>query len=56
MQFDLNVVGNDGKVIRFNNIKSNSPLKKLMNDYCDSLKVARSDVRFTFDGKRIKET
>lgn len=54
-QLNLKVIGQDGQVVQFK-IKRNTPLRKLMNAYCDRARLVASTVRFTFDGCRINET
>jgi small ubiquitin-related modifier len=53
-QLNLKVVGQDGQVVQFK-IKQNTPLRKLMNAYCDRAKLVQNTVRFTFDGSRIND-
>ena len=54
-QLNLKVLGSDGQVVQFK-IKKNTPLRKLMNAYCDRCKLAPNTIRFMFDGGRIDET
>ncbi|XP_064608574.1 small ubiquitin-related modifier 2-like [Liolophura sinensis] len=52
---NVTVKGQDGGVVHFK-IKRNTPLRKLMNAYCERSSVAASSVRFMFDGSPISET
>ena len=54
-QLNLKVLGQDGQVVQFK-IKKATPLRKLMNAYCDRCKLAQNTIRFMFDGSRIDET
>ena len=54
-QLNLKVVGSDGQVVQFK-IKRNTPLRKLINAYCDRCRLAQNTIRFMFDGSRIDET
>ena len=54
-QLNIKVIGQDGNVIQFK-IKKNTPFRKLMNAYCDRTKLVQSNIRFVFDGNRIRET
>jgi small ubiquitin-related modifier len=49
---NVKVKGASGDEI-FYKIKSNTPLKKLMDAYCDKSKKSVTEVRFLFDGTRI---
>ncbi|XP_070552731.1 small ubiquitin-related modifier 3-like [Ptychodera flava] len=51
---NLKVTGQDGTVVQFK-IKRHTPLKKLMNAYCDRQGLRRNAIRFTFDGNPINE-
>ncbi|XP_002734041.1 small ubiquitin-related modifier 3-like [Saccoglossus kowalevskii] len=50
----LKVSGQDGTVVQFK-IKRHTPLKKLMNAYCDRQGLERTAFRFRFDGQPINE-
>lgn len=52
---NLKVTGQDGSVVHFK-IKKNTPLRKLMNAYCDRTGVKSGVMRFRFDGQPINET
>ena len=54
-QLNLKVLGQDGQVVQFKT-KTNMPLRKLMNAYCDRNRLVLSTIRFMFDGNRIDET
>ena len=43
-QLNLRVIGQDGEVIQFK-IKMNTPFRKLMNVYCDRLKLVQNNIR-----------
>jgi len=49
---NLKVTGQDGSVVHFK-IKKNTPLKKLMNAYCDRAGLKMASVRFRFDGSPV---
>jgi len=51
---NLKVLGQDGAVVQFK-IKKHTPLRKLMNAYCDREGLAIAAVRFRFDGIPINE-
>lgn len=51
---NLKVTGSDGSVVHFK-IKKNTPLKKLMQAYCDRQGFQRNTIRFTFDGGHVGE-
>lgn len=36
-------------------IKKTTPFRKLMDAYCKKLGLSKQDVRFTFDGNRLRE-
>lgn len=52
---NLKVQGQDGSVVHFK-IKRNTPLRKLMNAYCERTGVRQPQVRFQFDGTRLNDT
>merc|ERR1711881_54982 len=52
---NLKVAGQDGSVVQFK-IKKHTPLRKLMQAYCDRQGLQISLVRFRFDGNPVKET
>ncbi|KAF3419921.1 hypothetical protein QLX08_000313 [Tetragonisca angustula] len=51
---NLKVLGQDSAVVQFK-IKKHTPLRKLMNAYCDRVGLAIAAVRFRFDGEPINE-
>lgn len=51
---NIRVVGQDGSEVFFR-IKTNTPLSKLMDAYCDRQSINRQQVRFMFDGERLPE-
>ncbi|XP_053973645.1 small ubiquitin-related modifier 3 [Hylaeus anthracinus] len=51
---NLRVLGQDSAVVQFK-IKKHTPLRKLMNAYCDRVGLAIAAVRFRFDGQPINE-
>ncbi|XP_014216491.1 small ubiquitin-related modifier 3 [Copidosoma floridanum] len=51
---NLKVLGQDSGVVQFK-IKKHTPLRKLMNAYCDRAGLAIAAVRFRFDGQPIHE-
>jgi len=51
-QINLKVTGQDNTVVHFK-IKTTTPLKKLMQAYCDRQGLSIHQLRFTFDGERI---
>ncbi|XP_014483434.1 PREDICTED: small ubiquitin-related modifier 3 [Dinoponera quadriceps] len=51
---NLKVLGQDNAVVQFK-IKKHTPLRKLMNAYCDRVGLAIAAVRFRFDGQPINE-
>ncbi|XP_076170130.1 small ubiquitin like modifier [Ptiloglossa arizonensis] len=51
---NLKVLGQDSAVVQFK-IKKHTPLRKLMNAYCDRVGLAIAAVRFRFDGQPINE-
>ncbi|XP_060857975.1 small ubiquitin-related modifier 2-A-like [Metopolophium dirhodum] len=52
---NLKVLGQDNAVVQFK-IKKNTPLKKLMNAYCERTGISFETVRFRFDGQAITAT
>lgn len=52
---NVKVTGSAGDETFFT-IKSNTPLKKLMDAYCYKSNKSVSEVRFLFDGTRINPT
>jgi len=52
---NLRVTGQDGSVVQFK-IKRHTPLRKLMQAYCDKQGQSMSNIRFRFDGQAINET
>ncbi|CAD6236995.1 GSCOCG00002094001-RA-CDS [Cotesia congregata] len=52
---NLKVLGQDSAVVQFK-IKKHTPLRKLMNAYCERAGLAIALVRFRFDGAPINET
>lgn len=52
---NIKVTGQDGNTVHFK-IKRKTPLRKLMNAYCDRAGLTSSMVRFRFDGNPINET
>ena len=52
---NLRVTGQDGSVVQFK-IKKHTPLRKLMQAYCDRQGQSMSNIRFRFDGQAINET
>lgn len=51
---NLKVLGQDNAVVQFK-IKRHTPLRKLMNAYCDRAGLSMQVVRFRFDGSPINE-
>ncbi|ALC38481.1 smt3 [Drosophila busckii] len=51
---NLKVLGQDNAVVQFK-IKKHTPLRKLMNAYCDRAGLSMQVVRFRFDGQPINE-
>uniref|UniRef100_A0A8D8ZK54 Small ubiquitin-related modifier n=1 Tax=Cacopsylla melanoneura TaxID=428564 RepID=A0A8D8ZK54_9HEMI len=51
---NLKVLGQDNNVVQFK-IKKGTPLRKLMNAYCERCNLSMSTVRFRFDGQAINE-
>ncbi len=43
-QLNLRVIGQDGEVVQFK-IKTNTPFRKLMNAYCDRMKLVQQNIR-----------
>ncbi|XP_018335344.1 small ubiquitin-related modifier 2 [Agrilus planipennis] len=54
-QINVKVLGQDNTVVQFK-IKKHTPLRKLMNVYCDRAGLSMGVVRFRFDGNPINET
>ncbi|XP_044732288.1 small ubiquitin-related modifier 2 [Chrysoperla carnea] len=52
---NLKVMGQDQAIVQFK-IKKQTPLRKLMNAYCDRAGLAMSTVRFRYDGNVVNET
>ncbi|CAI0397376.1 unnamed protein product [Linum tenue] len=52
-RIDLKVKSQDGGEVFFK-IKKNTPLKKLMNAYCDRQSMDFNAVVFLFDGRKIR--
>lgn len=52
---NLKVMGQDNAIVQFK-IKKHTPLRKLMNAYCDRAGLAMAAVRFRFDGQAINES
>ncbi|KAB0389984.1 hypothetical protein E2I00_016828 [Balaenoptera physalus] len=52
---NLKVAGQDGSVVQFN-IKSHTPLSKLLKAYCEQQGMSMRQIRFQFDGQPINET
>jgi len=52
---NLRVTGQDGSVVQFK-IKRHTPLRKLMQAYCDKQGQSMANIRFRFDGAAINET
>ncbi|KAL7742014.1 hypothetical protein ACLKA6_018268 [Drosophila palustris] len=48
------LLGQDNAVVQFK-IKKHTPLRKLMNAYCDRAGLSMQVVRFRFDGQPINE-
>jgi len=51
---NLRVTGQDGSVVQFK-IKKHTPLRKLMQAYCDRQGQSMSNIRFRFDGQAINQ-
>ncbi|XP_031575175.1 small ubiquitin-related modifier 3-like [Actinia tenebrosa] len=51
---NLKVGGQDGAVVHFK-IKKKTPLRKLMNAYCDRQGLVKGQLRFQFDGNPIND-
>mmetsp|Transcript_18082 Transcript_18082/g.69951 ORF Transcript_18082/g.69951 Transcript_18082/m.69951 type:complete len:100 (+) Transcript_18082:57-356(+) len=51
---NLRVVGQNGNEVYFK-IRRNTPLRKLMNAYCDRQSLGRDTVRFLVDGERLQD-
>ncbi|XP_067001807.1 small ubiquitin-related modifier 3 [Anabrus simplex] len=52
---NLKVLGQDNAIVQFK-IKKHTPLRKLMNAYCDRVGIAMATMRFRFDGQAINES
>lgn len=52
---NLKVLGQDNAIVQFK-IKKRTPLRKLMNAYCDRVGIAVATTRFRFDGQPISAT
>ncbi|XP_063240549.1 small ubiquitin-related modifier 2 [Bacillus rossius redtenbacheri] len=52
---NLKVLGQDNAIVQFK-IKRHTPLRKLMNAYCDRVGLAMQTMRFRFDGQPINES
>lgn len=52
---NLKVAGQDGSIIQFK-IKKHTPLRKLMQAYCDRQGLTLATIRFRFDGQAVNET
>eukprot|EP01122_Echinamoeba_exundans_P014502 TRINITY_DN6585_c1_g1_i1.p1 TRINITY_DN6585_c1_g1~~TRINITY_DN6585_c1_g1_i1.p1 ORF type:complete len:119 (-),score=32.75 TRINITY_DN6585_c1_g1_i1:86-397(-) len=50
---NLRVVAQDGSEVLFK-IKRSTPLRKLMDAYCQKQSIAPTSLRFLFDGKRVQ--
>ncbi|XP_053660747.1 small ubiquitin-related modifier 3-like [Anopheles marshallii] len=53
-RINLRVLGQDNAVVQFK-IKKHTPLRKLMNAYCDHAGLPKQELRFRFDGFPIGE-
>lgn len=51
---NLRVVGQDGSEVFFR-IREHATLGRLIDAYCDRRSIARSAVRFMFDGERVTD-
>eukprot|EP00168_Porphyra_purpurea_P006582 TRINITY_DN18097_c0_g1_i1.p1 TRINITY_DN18097_c0_g1~~TRINITY_DN18097_c0_g1_i1.p1 ORF type:complete len:108 (+),score=28.98 TRINITY_DN18097_c0_g1_i1:25-324(+) len=51
---NLRVVGQNGSEVYFK-IRRNTPLRKLMNAYCERQTLGRDTVRFLVDGERVQD-
>ncbi|KPI94063.1 Kv channel-interacting protein 4 [Papilio xuthus] len=51
---NLKALGQDNAIVQFK-IKKHTPLRKLMNAYCDRAGLSMQVVRFRFDGQPINE-
>eukprot|EP01114_Cavostelium_apophysatum_P000714 TRINITY_DN1064_c0_g1_i2.p1 TRINITY_DN1064_c0_g1~~TRINITY_DN1064_c0_g1_i2.p1 ORF type:complete len:104 (-),score=14.20 TRINITY_DN1064_c0_g1_i2:40-351(-) len=49
---NLRVVAQDGSEVYFK-IKKNTPLRKLMEAYCQRQSVDQNSIRFLYDGQRL---
>ncbi|CAH8545977.1 unnamed protein product, partial [Dicrocoelium dendriticum] len=52
---NLKVQGQEGSIVHFK-IKKTTPLRKLMNAYCERMGYQPSSVRFIFDGNNVHDT
>ncbi|XP_019196387.1 PREDICTED: small ubiquitin-related modifier 1-like [Ipomoea nil] len=53
VHINLKVKGQDGNEVFFR-IKRSTPLRKLMNAYCDRQSVDSNSIAFLFDGRRLR--
>mmetsp|Transcript_39707 Transcript_39707/g.61977 ORF Transcript_39707/g.61977 Transcript_39707/m.61977 type:complete len:105 (+) Transcript_39707:57-371(+) len=51
---NLKVKGQDGNIVHFK-IKRKTNLKKLMDAYCSRQSLQADQIRFLFDGQRLRE-
>eukprot|EP01120_Amphizonella_sp_Union-15-10_P015706 TRINITY_DN8124_c0_g2_i1.p1 TRINITY_DN8124_c0_g2~~TRINITY_DN8124_c0_g2_i1.p1 ORF type:complete len:103 (-),score=28.06 TRINITY_DN8124_c0_g2_i1:108-386(-) len=51
---NLKVVAQDGTEVLFK-IKNSTPLRKLMEAYCQRQAIEPNSIRFLFDGNRLRE-
>ncbi|KAA0192186.1 Small ubiquitin modifier [Fasciolopsis buskii] len=52
---NLKVQGQEGSIVHFK-IKKSTPLRKLMNAYCERMGYQPMSVRFIFDGNNVHDT
>ncbi|KAG5450045.1 Small ubiquitin- modifier 2-A [Clonorchis sinensis] len=52
---NLKVQGQEGSIVHFK-IKKTTPLRKLMNAYCERMGYQPMSVRFIFDGNNVHDT
>ena len=52
---NIKVRGQDGNTVRFK-MKRNTQLKGLMEAYCNHQSLEKDQIRFLFDGNRLRET
>mmetsp|Transcript_100166 Transcript_100166/g.146230 ORF Transcript_100166/g.146230 Transcript_100166/m.146230 type:complete len:98 (+) Transcript_100166:160-453(+) len=52
---NLKVKGQDGNIVHFK-IKKKTQLKKLMEAYCARQSLQMDQIRFLFDGNRLRDT